>query len=91
MEHTQALSDVADRLAVVASIRRSACTGEMRRRRQKAQVTVTELAATLDISRPTLSCWERGKLTPVTDHALAWETALRRVEGMAVAAAEVTS
>ena len=85
------LTDVADRLAVVASIRRFALSGEMRRRRHAAQVTVTELATTLEISRPTLSCWERGKLTPKPDHALAWETALRRVEGMAVAATEAGS
>jgi DNA-binding transcriptional regulator YiaG len=73
--------DPIKKLAAVAAIRREAASGEMRRRRVSARVTVTELAATLGTSVAALSQWERGQLTPQANHALAWDAALRSVEG----------
>jgi DNA-binding transcriptional regulator YiaG len=69
-------------LTKLVTARRLARTGEGRRIRERADLTVKELAAAAGIDTGTLHRWEDGRTTPRAPAALRWVDAL--VEATAI-------
>jgi transcriptional regulator with XRE-family HTH domain len=66
-------------------MRQMARSGEARRIRLAAELTLREVAAEVGVDAGTVSRWEAGLLAPRCGHALRWE------EVLAEAAAEVAA
>jgi DNA-binding transcriptional regulator YiaG len=61
-------------------IRQMAETGEARRLREAANLSLRELAPDVLVDASTLARWETGECRPRGAAALRWERALRRLE-----------
>ncbi len=63
-------------LETIVSIRQLARSGEARRIREAAGLSLRELAAAVGVDAASISRWERGLSAPRVHHALAWHKAL---------------
>lgn len=70
-------------LALIAQTRAELSSGRAREMRDAADLTQSEAAAALGVSRQALSKWERGSSTPDTAHALAYGRLLRDLAKLA--------
>lgn len=65
-----------DDLARIADVRAMCASGEARRIREMARVTLREVAAAVGVDHKTVIGWETGRTTCVSPHALAYADAL---------------
>lgn len=65
-----------ENLTRLVEIREMAASGEARLIREKARVSVAELAEIVGINRTTLWSWESGQHTPRGEKALEWQKTL---------------
>lgn len=75
MDATAQPLDIAD----LASARFLTTSGEGRRIRMAARVTVRELAEHVGVTKATIRRWESGEMVPRGQHAVAYLAALRRI------------
>jgi transcriptional regulator with XRE-family HTH domain len=66
-----------DALIEIARARRLGRTGEGRRIREAAAVSVRELATSIGVDPATVWRWESGNAVPKPDQARRWDAALR--------------
>lgn len=74
-----AVSDEPLDIADLAAARFLATSGEGRRIRLAARITVRELARQIGVSKLTVRRWESGAMVPRADHAVAYLAALRQI------------
>lgn len=74
----------------LAAARRLAADGSARRIRVAAGLSCAELAAAIDVTRVTVSRWERGQRSPHGAAAVRWVRLLRRLEQAHAAAPEAS-
>lgn len=71
------MSDNVQQLVVVRHLAR---TGEARRRRVAARLSLAEVADELDVSAATVSRWERGERLPKGSRAIAYGALLAAID-----------
>ncbi|QOK21395.1 helix-turn-helix transcriptional regulator [Janibacter indicus] len=64
----------------LAMVRHLARTGEARRRRQAARLSLSEVAAAVGVSEATVSRWERAQRLPKGTNALAFLEVLQAID-----------
>lgn len=64
----------------LAMVRHLARTGEARRRRTAARLSLSEVAQAVGVSAPTISRWERGQRMPRGAHAVAFLQLLESID-----------
>jgi DNA-binding transcriptional regulator YiaG len=67
------------RPARLAKVRRLAATGEARQIRQRAELSMSEIAAAVGVHEATVSQWERGKQRPRGEAALQYLAVLEAI------------
>lgn len=67
-------------LDVLARARRYGRTGQGRRIREAAGITLREMARVMNVDATLLSKWERGLVVPRERHAVAWDKHVRQLE-----------
>lgn len=72
-----------DELLLVSQVRRWCATGEARRIREMARVTVGEVASAIRGNPNTITKWEAGQAAPSSHIALAYGKALEALRSMA--------
>ncbi len=70
-----------EELKQLAEARRLGVTGEGKRRREEANVSVPELARPLNIHPATLRRWEAGTVLPRREGGLRWLATLELLDG----------
>jgi transcriptional regulator with XRE-family HTH domain len=70
-----------DRLEAILTIRRLQDSGQARRIREQAGVSVALLARSIGVQEATVWRWETGRSRPREDAALRWLAALERMAG----------
>jgi DNA-binding transcriptional regulator YiaG len=70
-----------DRLEAMLTIRRLQDSGQARRIREQAGVSVALLARSIGVQEATVWRWETGRSRPREDAALRWLEALERMAG----------
>jgi transcriptional regulator with XRE-family HTH domain len=70
-----------ENVVLLVRARALAATGEGRRRREAAGLSIRELAAAIGVDAPTLSRWELGRMRPRRASALRWLAILDEVSG----------
>jgi transcriptional regulator with XRE-family HTH domain len=70
-----------DRLEAMLTIRRLQDSGQARRIREQAGVSVALLARSIGVQEATVWRWETGRSRPREDAALRWLAALERMAG----------
>ncbi|HET6815294.1 MAG TPA: helix-turn-helix transcriptional regulator [Actinomycetota bacterium] len=70
-----------DRLEAMLTIRRLQDTGQARRIRERAGVSVALLARAIGVQEATVWRWETGRSRPREDAALRWLAALETMAG----------
>jgi transcriptional regulator with XRE-family HTH domain len=61
----------------VSRVRHLFATGRARRMREKARLSIRELASAAGVSPSSLHRWETGQASPSPEGALAWAEAMR--------------
>jgi len=64
----------------LAQARQLARSGEARIRRERARLTLHDVAAVIDRSHTTVLRWENGERTPTGDAALQWVDLMDRLD-----------
>jgi len=76
-----ALSDAASQgIDLLVDARRLSASGDGRRLRQSAHLSLLDVAAVVQVAPVTVSRWERATRVPHGPGALAWARLLRRLE-----------
>ncbi|OPG13686.1 helix-turn-helix transcriptional regulator [Microbispora sp. GKU 823] len=76
MTHQHRLPACPEDLARIADVRAMCASGEARRIREMARVTLREVAAAVGVDHKTVVGWETGRTTCVSPYALAYADAL---------------
>ncbi|MFI7628436.1 helix-turn-helix domain-containing protein [Microbispora rosea] len=83
MTHQHRMPASPEDLARIADVRAMCASGEARRIREMARVTLREVAAAIGVDHKTIVGWETGRTTCVSPYALAYADALNAMARVA--------
>ncbi len=70
-------------LMAITKVRAMAASGEARRSREHARLSLGEMAKGVGVSRQTIMRWENGEARPAGDPAVRWFEILTELEAVA--------
>jgi DNA-binding transcriptional regulator YiaG len=65
--------------ATVAKVRQAFRSGRAKKMRERAGLSLRELAAMADVPSSSLQTWEAGQHSPRADACIAWAAAMKRL------------